>query len=299
MKQLLVICGPTATGKTNIAVRIAKQLRGELVSADSRQVYRDMDIGTGKDREEVGDIPLWMIDVARPDEEFSVSRYVKLAKPCIDHIRQRGALPVVVGGTGLYIDALLHPKETIDIPPNQQLRDQLSRFSIEALQKELQQRSPAVFSKLNASDRMNPRRLIRKIEIARASVPSAPVQQEATDVLCIGLYAPMQELYRRIDARVEKRVRQGIRQEIHALQQKGYDWNLPSMNTLGYKEWKDVTDPKQAIARWKYNEHAYARRQMTWFRAMKYIVWIDTTADSWQDEVTQKVLRWYTDASIV
>src|SRR3990172_7447839 len=108
-KKLLVICGPTATGKTALAVKIAKILDGELVSADSRQVYREMDIGTGKDRETIGDVPIWMYDVVSPDEEFSVSQYMKLARSAIADIHARAKLPIIVGGTGFYINALIRP----------------------------------------------------------------------------------------------------------------------------------------------------------------------------------------------
>ncbi len=127
MNKLLVICGPTATGKTVLAAEIAKQFNGELVSADSRQVYRSMDICTGKDRP---DVPIWLYDIVDPDEEFSVSQWVVLARGAIADIHKRNKLPIVVGGTGLYIHALLYPFETINIPPDRTLRNKLQALSV-------------------------------------------------------------------------------------------------------------------------------------------------------------------------
>src|SRR3989344_4958306 len=127
MTKVLIICGPTATGKTKLAARLAKRFNGELVSADSRQVYRGMDLTTGK---EMPDVPIWLYDVAHPDEDFSVSHWVKLAKDAISDIQKRNKLPIVVGGTGLYIQALLRPFETIDIPPNKKLREKLQKLTV-------------------------------------------------------------------------------------------------------------------------------------------------------------------------
>lgn len=289
MQKLLVIGGATATGKTEIAVHLAKLFGGELVSADSRQVYKGMDIGTGKDLSEVADIPLWMIDVVAPDEEFSVSHYARLAKSAITDIRKRKKLPIVVGGTGLYIQSLTHGFDTIDIPPNKKLREKLKDASVRQLQGMIDR---SVLDTMNESDKNNPRRLIRKIEIIAHTTKSRIVEDQ--DVLFIGLTAPMEELYRRIDARVEKRVTQGIKDEIQTLLRKGYSWDLPSMNTLGYKQWKDAFSDEEAIIRWKYDEHAYARRQITWFRKEKNIVWFDIHPSNSFAAIEKLVREWYT-----
>jgi len=368
--KLLIVCGPTATGKTALAVQLAKKLKGELISADSRQVYKGMDIGTGKDlppkchpepseaclpagRDLRGDsspdpvgvrmtiqygkkdfqlksfnmneIPLLMIDVVNPDEEFSVSQYQYLAENVIEDIRNRGKLPIVVGGTGLYIQSLLSPLETSHIPPNKKLRKQLQDLSIEELQERLQNVAPSSWDLMNQSDRQNPRRLVRKIEIAqyyschpeRRDAMNDASQVEGSrsnigelwnknDILLLGLSAPFSDLYKRIDERVEKRVQQGIIQEIEGLLKKGYSWNLPSMNTFGYKEWKEyfqlsavsrqLSDIQQSIIqRWKWDEHGYARRQMTWFRKMKEITWVDISQDGWEGKVETLVGEWYTE----
>lgn len=290
MNKLLVLCGPTATGKTGLAVHLAKQFDAEIVSADSRQVYIGMDIGTGKDRSEMSGVPTWMIDVVRPDEEFSVSHYAKAATAAIADIRKRGKLPIVVGGTGLYIRSLIQGFDTIDIPPNQNLREKLNTLTVLELQAML---AASVFNAMNQSDKNNPRRLIRKIEIGLSGA-ARPSVRETQDVLMIGLMAPMEELYRRIDMRVDKRVVQGVKGEIQTLLDQGYSWELPSMNTLGYKEWKHASSDSDAITRWKYDEHAYARRQMTWFRKMSNISWYDIGQKQFALLVEKQVRSWYT-----
>jgi len=270
MNKLLIICGPTATGKTALAAVLAKQFNGELVSADSRQVYRGMDIVTGKDRPNV---PVWLYDVVAPDEEFSVSRWVKLANSAIFDIATRGKLPIIVGGTGLYINALIHPFETIDIPPNKALRTKLQTLTVAELQKMVKR------SDMNNSDWNNPRRLIRKIEIARSKVViGKPARQY--DYLVIGLTAPIPVLYKRIDDRFKKRVRQGMKEEIKILLKK-YGKELSSMSAIGL------------------NEHAYARRQLTWFKKQKGIHRFDVTDLEHQNRVAAIVAAWYTTATYV
>lgn len=265
MDKLLVICGPTATGKTAIAAALAKKFNGELISADSRQIYRGMDIVTGKER---GDVPVWLYDVVNPDEEFSVSHWVKLAKNAIADIVKRGKLPIVVGGTGLYIQALLHPIETIDIPPNRRLRKKLQLLSVSELQHMI------VRGEINQSDWNNPRRLIRKIEIAQSKIVFGK-QIYQCDYFIIGLIAPLPVLDKRIDERLTVRMRCGLEAETVSLLAR-YNPNLPSMSAIGV------------------NEHAYARRQMTWFKKMPTVVWFDISRVGYQSDVTAEVGKWYT-----
>lgn len=265
MNKVLVICGPTATGKTALAAGLAKKFNGELVSADSRQVYRGMDIVTGKDRP---DVPVWLYDVAEPDEEFSVSHWVKLARVAIAGIHKRNRLPIVVGGTGLYIKALLHPFETIDVPPDYPLRKKLSAMSVPELQNLL----PGV--RMNQSDWNNPRRLIRKIEIS-GSKKGTTTQEKKYDAFVIGLTAPLAALDKRIDERFKKRVRQGMKKETKILFKK-YSRELPSMSAV------------------ELNEHAYARRQLTWFKKQKGIHWFDVSDTEYPGKVAAAVAAWYT-----
>jgi tRNA dimethylallyltransferase len=279
MNKLLVICGPTATGKTALAVTLAKKFNGELISADSRQVYKGMDIVTGKDRPASTrgestrggpDVPIWLYDVADPDEEFSVSHWVRLARAAIAGIAKRNKLPIVVGGTGLYIHALIHPFETINIPPNMRLRKKLQTMSVVEL------KAITMQGNMNQSDWNNPRRLIRKIEIASSKKKALQGESlKSFDYLMIGLTAPMPILYKRIDERLKKRVRQGMKEEIDILIKK-YGRDLPSMTAIGV------------------NEHAYARRQLTWFKREKGICWFDVTDRQMQDKVAARVGAWYT-----
>ena len=267
MNKLLVICGPTATGKTALAATLAKKFNGELLSADSRQVYRGMDICTGKDRP---DVPIWLYDVVNPDEEFRVSQCVKLARVAIFDIQKRNKLPIVVGGTGLYIKALINPFDTIDVPPNMRLRKKLQTMSVRELQ------TVTVRGNMNQSDWNNPRRLIRKIEIA--SSPKTGLRGEslkAFDYLMIGLTAPLPILYRRIDKRFAGRMRAGLAGETASLLAR-FRRDLPSMSAIGL------------------NEHAYARRQLTWFKKQKGIHWFDVTDRQMSNKVAALVGAWYT-----
>jgi tRNA dimethylallyltransferase len=270
MNKLLVICGPTATGKTVLAAALAKKFNGELVSADSRQVYRGMDLVTGKDRP---DVPIWLYDVADPDDEFSVSHWVCLASVAIADILKRNKLPIVVGGTGLYINALLHPFETIDVPSDKALRAKLQTVSVAELQKMVKR------SGMNDSDWNNPRRLIRKIEIAR-SQSVVHTHKNSFDSLMIGLTAPRPVLDKRIDERFKKRLQQGMKEETDKLINK-YGRDFPSMSAIGL------------------NEHAYARRQMTWFKKQKGIHWFDVTDSKMSDKVDTLVREWYTTSTYV
>jgi len=359
MNKLLIVCGPTATGKTALAVQLAKRYNGELVSADSRQVYRGMDIGTGKDlskkfkfqisnfkfsfknkkysipKYSIDGVFLWMVDVVNPDEEFSVAHYHYLATHIIEDIQKRGKLPIVVGGTGLYIQSLLSPLETSHIPPNKELRKRLQVLPVTELQERLKKDDIAAWDQMNQSDRQNSRRLMRKIEIAefychRESSFAGQGDlysdyknyKDYSSLLLVGLTAPYPVLYKQIDERVEKRVKEGIIKEITSLLGKGYSWNLPSMNTFGYKEWKDyfVKECAQSreagfsflelkkpqfrewsahsvqsiIQRWKWDEHGYARRQMVWFKKMKGIHWVDIALEGWQKQVETLIQPWYT-----
>jgi tRNA dimethylallyltransferase len=299
--KLLIVCGPTATGKTALAVKLAKNLNGELISADSRQVYIGMDIGTGKDISEFGNVPIHMIDVVRPDEDFSVSHYEKLGSRVISDILSRGKLPIVVGGTGFYISSLLAPPESIHVKPDSDLRKKLALKTVIQLQEQLNKLAPDVFSALNNSDKHNPRRLIRKIEIARNKGNNVYSDVKQYDSFIVGLTAPMGELTRRIEKRVEKRVKEGIIPEIQTLLSAGYSWEMASMNSLGYIQWKlynKTPENKEAIIQtWKRDEVSYAKRQMTWFKKQKRIVWFDVSKPSYSDDVTRNILAWYTETT--
>lgn len=300
-QKLLVICGPTATGKTELAVKLAKEFNGELISADSRQVYKGMDIGTGKDREKLEDIPLRLLDIADPDQNFSVAQYQDLAWKAIEDIWKRNKLPILVGGTGLYIKAVVDGIETKGIPQDWDLRKKLESLPLKDLQKKLEEIDSKKWHSMNSSDQSNPRRLIRAIEIAMYRKSKnhydTMTYHSSLDVLIIGLTAPNKILYQRIDERVEKRVKQGIIDEIQSLLDKGYSWDLPSMSGLGYRVWKDFFDKKatkeETIQKWKFDEHSYARRQLTWFKKDKRINWFDITSFSYKENINKQIKTWF------
>ena len=345
MNKLLIICGPTATGKTDLGILVAKRFNGEIVSADSRQVYRGMDIGTGKDlpvnsqlitlrlrsvqahnsqlgianpRFTVGyrkksEIPIWLVDICDPNYVFNVGEYKQLAELVIQDMWSRNKLPIVVGGTGLYIRSIIEPLDLVHIPPNISLRQKLDTYSISELQVELRQLSPNRFQQMNESDRLNPRRLVRAIEtemwkgksVSRQS--SVVNRQNVFDVLFIGLTASFPELSHRIDQRVKARVKEGIVEEIEVLLTHGYTWDLPSMSSLGYREWKTYFEPsvishqpsdnkemiQTIVAQWKLHEWQYAKRQMTYFKKMKQIVWYDVTQPVFKSKVFDTIGKWY------
>ncbi|MCX6816890.1 MAG: tRNA (adenosine(37)-N6)-dimethylallyltransferase MiaA [Candidatus Beckwithbacteria bacterium] len=283
MTKILIICGPTATGKTKLAVQLAKQFSGELISADSRQVYQGMDIVTGKDKPK--GVKIHGLDLVKPDEEFSVAHFVKLTRTLINQI----SFPIIVGGTGLYLDSLIKPPSTIFAKPNWKLREKLSFFSIPKLLKLLKQLNPKRLMQMNHSDQLNPRRLIRAIEVAIQKGPtflSKGLDLKENNLLWIGLTAEKKILDQRIKKRVEQRIKSGAIQEWQKLK-KQYGSNLPSMSAIGYHQLPDVN-------KWIVAEQQYARRQLTWFKKNKAIRWFDIDAKDLFKLVARQVKAWYT-----
>lgn len=303
MRKILVICGPTATGKTALAAHLAKSVfggNGELISVDSRQVYKGMDLITGKDRPER--VKIHLIDIVNPDQDFSVSQYYRLAWSVIKKLWKEKKLPILVGGTGFYLKALMEEVVTKDIPPNPKIRQGMGWWEAEKLFDYLQNLDPLKAASLNKSDRHNPRRLIRAIEVAvwrqENPGPLVPKTKKPVDYLFIGLKTDYPKLYSRIDRRVEERVKKGAEKEVKRLNAAGYSWKNSALGvTIGYREWEDFFRKKasrqQVIEHWKYVEHAYARRQMTWFKKEKRINWFDITPKNWQDKIDTMVKKWY------
>ncbi len=298
MNKLLVICGPTATGKTNLAGVLAKKFDGELVSADSRQVFRGMDIGTGKDY--INGVKIWGYDLVSPKREFSVSKYLKFANKTIEDILKRGKLPILVGGTGLYIKGVVSGIPTVNIPRNEELRKQLETKGVNELFENLASMSPTRAGNMNSSDRKNPRRLIRAIEIAQYSITKGFKQKTSVinyDVLMIGLTAPDNMLNEKIERRVDDRVRDGIKEEIKKLLKSGVNWEDQSMFSLGYRQWRDYfegdVEEDVVISEWKKEERKYAKRQMTWFKKERNIIWFDVTSNEYPWNVEKIVSVWH------
>ncbi len=288
MKSLVAIVGPTAIGKSELALHLAQYFPLEIISADSRQVYRYMDIGTNKPSPaERAAVPHHVIDVVEPDEDFSLAMYHQLAIEALKAIRQKDKLPLLVGGSGLYVWSLVEGWKIPHVPPDQKLRRKLEARAEQedsrSLYRELQDIDPMAAAKINPS---NIRRIIRALEIYHATgqPPSQLQRKEAPgfSILVIGLTRQRSELYKKIDWRVDKMMQRGLVEEVEQLLKKGYSPSLPSMSGIGYKQIGqflrgEMTLP-EAIDKIKYETHRLARHQYAWFRLSdSRIRWFDVS----------------------
>jgi tRNA dimethylallyltransferase len=286
MKPLIAIVGPTALAKSKLALNLAQGFDGEIVSADSRQVYRYMDIGTAKPSlEEQSLVRHHLIDVVDPDDDFSLALFHRLANQALKAISRGGKIPFLVGGSGLYIWSLLEGWSLPQVPPHPDLRRNLqARAQAEGsdvLYEELQGLDPVAAERI---DPKNMRRVIRALEVYQATgKPFSQLQQKQPppfQILIIGLTAERDELYRRIDSRVDDMIRRGLVDEVKGLLQRGYSLSLPSMSGLGYKQigmfLQGELDLRSAIQNIKYETHRFARHQYAWFRLSdERIHWFD------------------------
>jgi len=289
---IIVITGPTATGKTALGASLAKIQNGEVVSADSMQIYTHMDIGTAKpSSEERLGVPHHMIDIVPPWEDYSVARYVSDAALCIDDIRDRNRLPVIVGGTGLYIDSLLsgggfsaHCDESL----RRELEDEYDHIGGEAMLLRLNEFDRDSATKLHANDK---KRIVRAFEVFRTA--GKPISQHDLETKAIPprykavkialTFSDRAELYSRIDRRVEKMLSSGLEREVRSLIDMGVIPGATSMQAIGYKEMVDVISGgltlDEAAAKIKMESRRYAKRQLTWLRrdaGVKWIIWEKT-----------------------
>lgn len=292
MNNLLCIVGPTGTGKTKLALHLASLFPSILVSADSRQVYRGMDIVTGKDHPD--SIDLLGVDLVDPAEPCSVSVWYDAVMPAINRAWGEGKLPIVVGGTGLYVKALLSGIPTMHIPINLPLRGTLASLSLTELQTKLRQVDPAKFGQLNHSDAHNPRRLIRAIEIALSPTPHALPPPATPHSLVIGLrYFNDSKYQSRIKERVMKRISLGAITETQSLLASSAG---QALTALGYRSLsahlRGELTRQQMVDAWVPDELSYAKRQMTYFRKTEGVLWYDTATLS-PDAVATQVKAWY------
>jgi tRNA dimethylallyltransferase len=290
VKKLLIISGPTATGKTDIAIKLAKEFNGELINADSRQLYIGMDIGTGKDHP-VG-VKLNLIDLIKPSESFSVAQYRQLALKEIARIQSENKLPILVGGSGMYIDSVVNPQPTYSIKPNIFLRFLFNKLSVKYLQKIYLFLDKKNYLLLNNSDKNNPHRLIRKIEIKLSNFFHPALLREGLgegfDVFHISLTAPNKYLFKKIDQRIQKRLDLGLLTEISNLLQY-YSWDSPGLKTIAYKEFKNINP----IPLWTTDEHNLVRRQKTWFKKQPNIIFFDISKPGIYPPISHQVKKWY------
>ncbi len=286
MDKIICVVGPTASGKTDLAVELAKYTSGEVVSCDSMQIYRHMDIGTAKPTaEQMQGIPHHMIDVVEPDEEFSVSRYCEMAAPIVEDILRRGKTCIIAGGTGLYVDSLIKGNDFAPIPKTgcrEHLEDRLAKEGIDVLISEL----AAVDHGSVARAQGNPRRIIRALEVYQETGETLTAHNEKTQAippkyspLWIGLdYANRQDLYDRINLRVELMLQEGLLEEIRQLLDSGISEKATAMQAIGYKEFIDAMHGRetleQAAAQLQQSSRRYAKRQLTWFKRNPDIHWI-------------------------
>ncbi len=288
MNKLIVITGQTATGKTSLARKLALEKNGELINADSRQIYKHLDIVTGKER--LADIPVWLYDVVEPNTPFSSSEYAQHAREVIQKITSRGKTPIVVGGTYLYIKNLLYGFETESIGPDWNLREELNKASLEDLKMRLMDMNYDVFNSMNNSDQNNPRRLIRRIEILSHRDPSVaalpqddnltrhPEYISGSHIEIIGLrFADDEKLRATIEKRVQSRIAEGAIEETRNLLSMGYKKTDPGLQTIGYKQIIQFLDEEiseeQMISFWITAEVQYAKRQYTFMKTNSAITW--------------------------
>ncbi|MBM7693762.1 tRNA dimethylallyltransferase [Peribacillus deserti] len=285
-EKLLVIIGPTAVGKTKLSVELAQMFNGEIISGDSMQIYRGMDIGTAKiTPEEMQDVPHHLIDIKDPDEGFNAAEFQNLAGRLITDISSRGKLPIIAGGTGLYIQSVIYGYQFPDIPSDEAYRKQLE-------QKSDQEGPQSVFAMLQEIDPIsaeripyqNTRRVIRALEIFHCTGKTMSEQMEVQpqelkyDTVIIGLDMDRELLYKRINDRVDLMVDQGLEKEVRRFYEEGLK-DCQSIQAIGYKEIYDYFDGRatfeKAIENLKQNSRRYAKRQLTWFRNKMDVAWFD------------------------
>lgn len=289
MKRLVAIIGPTGTGKSRLALYMARDLNAEIVSADSRQVYRYLDIGTAKPTpEEMSTVPHHLIDIIDPDEDFSLAQYQQLADEAIEGIQQQGRVPLLVGGSGLYVWAVLEGWQIPRVPPDTELRRNLERQAAEVggerLYQELLKVDPVAAQRI---DPRNVRRVIRALEVSQHDQSITEPRKKIVppyDSLIIGLMVDREELYRRTDARVDEMVDRGLVDEVRRLLETGYGLDLPAMSGIGYRQigmyLRGELDLSQAIERIKVETHRLVRQQYSWFRLKdERIHWLDIKSD--------------------
>jgi len=303
LPPLVVITGPTGVGKTEVAVRLASRLRVEVVSADSRQVYRGMDVGTAKPTgEQRAAVPHHLVDVVNPDERYNAARFRAEAREAISAILERGKLPLVVGGTGLYIRALLRgllPAPPADPEVRRELKAFLEREGVEALHSRLGEVDSEAARRIHPRD---PVRIIRALEIHRLT--GAPLgtpthwRQSRPEwaTLLVGLTRPRPSLYAALDARVERMVAGGLEEETRCLLDAGHSPALPALQGIGYRHFVRVIQgpwsEADAIRLMKRDTRQYAKRQWTWFAGEPGIRWVDVEAAGGIEGAAEQVEKW-------
>ncbi|KKZ98715.1 tRNA (adenosine(37)-N6)-dimethylallyltransferase MiaA [Bacillus wiedmannii] len=298
-EKVAVIIGPTAVGKTKLSIDLAKALNGEIISGDSMQIYRTMDIGTAKvTKEEMDGISHYMVDIKDPEDSFSVAEFQERVRKHIREITERGKLPIIVGGTGLYIQSVLFDYQFTDDAGDAIYREQMEKLALERgveyVHKKLQEVDPESAERIHAN---NVRRVIRALEIFHTTGEKMSDQLEKQenellyDVSLIGLTMDREMLYDRINLRVDIMMDQGLLEEVEGLYNRGIR-DCQSIQAIGYKEiydyFEDRVSLEEAVSQLKTNSRRYAKRQLTWFRNKMDVTWFDVTGG----EKTSEILRY-------
>lgn len=302
-RPLIVLTGPTAVGKTSLSLRLARAVGGEIISADSMQVYKKMNIGTAKIRpEEMGGVPHYLVDVLDPEEEFNVVRFQQMAKEAMEEIYGRGHIPVIVGGTGFYIQALLYDIDFSVHESEETYRRELAALAEEKgkeyLYEMLRQVDEEYAATLHAN---NVKKVIRALEYyhetgEKLSAHNASQREKESPYrfAYFVLNEKRERLYERIDARVDAMMREGLASEVQELVKEGYARELVSMQGIGYKEFFDYFDGtktlEETVEQIKKDTRHFAKRQLTWFRREKDVIWLDKGAYADEDALLDAVL---------
>lgn len=299
---VIIIVGATCVGKTALSLILAEQLNGEIVSADSRQIYKEMDIGTDKPSEEIRKkVKHHMIDIVYPDEYYSAGRYGKEAKEIIDRLISDGKFPIVVGGAGLYIKALtdgIFPELKKDYTIKKYLREKVGKEGINGLYSYLEKIDPESAVRLNPLDKQ---RIVRAVEVYEVlgkplsellKIESHPLNHK---ILFIGLERNRTELYHKIEKRIDGMIQKGLVEEVKILREKGYHRELDSMRALGYREVHQYLDNEfsleEAIKLMKRKSRNYAKRQITWFKKIENIKWFHLSEDDKLENIADFVMK--------
>ncbi len=328
MNRILIILGPTSTGKTDLALQLAQKFNGELISCDSRQVYKGLDIGTGKQPSsklkvkssklkkgkgywEIDGIKVWMYDVISPKIQYNVASFIDDAGKVIKDIHKRGKLPILVGGTGLYLKAILYGLSNLSIPVDQKLRKELEQLTLSQLQEKLKHLSLEKWNSLNNSDNQNPRRLIRAIELVlskpiknRLKIDCLPAGKAGLrikndDFLKIGLTSSTDFLYQRSDQRVISRIKQGMIDEAIKLHKQGLSFKRMKQLGLEYGVLADylqdnIKSEEEFSKILQTKIHQFIKRQITWFKKGKDVNWFDMSTSHYLAKIEKLVSDWYT-----
>lgn len=305
MKQpLIVLTGPTAVGKTKASIGLAKAVRGEIISADSMQVYQYMDIGSAKIRpDEMGGVPHYLVDVLKPEEEFHVVRFQQMAKDAMKQIYANGHIPILVGGTGFYIQAVLYDIDFTENKSDPKYRRELEQYAkaygAAKLHDRLREADPKAAQEIHAN---NVKRIIRALEYYHLTGSRISVHNEVQrakespyEFRYFVLNDERNRLYKRIDARVDQMMEDGLLAEVRDLKNRGYTRELVSMQGLGYKELLAYLEGEitleEAVYRIKRDTRHFAKRQITWFKRERDVIWIDKNEYGYNEDAILETMK--------